>query len=321
MTKEESSAVLQSRRKALGRGLDALLGSRTVPTPPAALSGPTVSVLAPAAETGHNLRLVPIEAIEPNPNQPRKRIAAESLEGLAESIRRHGLLQAIIVTPVVRPGATGRFQLVAGERRWRAAQLAGLQALPALVKEARRDQSLELALIENLQREDLNPIEAALAFERLGREFGLKHEEIAERTGKDRATISNFLRLLKLPAEIQQLLQEDKLSVGHAKALLALASPQDQHRVAADVVAGGLSVRATEKIVSQILAAANNAAPAKKARKQREWDANIRAALQNLERALGTRVRLSGSPKMGKLVIEYYSPEDLMRIYDLILKS
>ncbi len=321
MTKEEPSAILHSRRKALGRGLDALLGSRTAPTTAAVGPGPAIPVSGPAVEPAKNFRLIPLEAIEPNPSQPRKRITSQSLEELAESIRTHGLLQPIIVTPVVRPGAAGRFQLVAGERRWRAAQLAGLQALPALVKEARKDQSLELALIENLQREDLNPIEAALAFERLGHEFGLKHEEIAHRTGKNRATITNFLRLLKLPAEVQQLLQEGKLSVGHAKALLALTSAQDQRRVAADVVAGDLSVRATEKIVSQILAAANNAAPARKARKQREWDANIRAALQNLERALGTRVRLSGSPKMGKLVIEYYSAEDLMRIYDLILKS
>jgi ParB family chromosome partitioning protein len=261
------------------------------------------------------LRRIPIEAIQPNPDQPRKRFSQQTLEELADSIRAHGLLQPIIVTPLRGAGAD-RFQLVAGERRWRAAQLAGLQLIPALVRDATRGQSLELALIENLQREDLNPMEAARVFERLVEDFGLKHEEIAQRTGKDRATITNFLRLLRLPAEVQELVSEGKLSTGHAKALLAIASPQEQRRLAKETVAKDLSVRVVEKLAAKL---AGGEAQSKQS-KEKQWDANIRSALADLERALGTRVRLQGSAKKGKLLIEYYSPEDLMRIYDAIVK-
>lgn len=314
MTNETSSELARPRRKVLGRGLGALLESRT-----AAVAEPPVPVAFPPAGSGDpepNLRHIVLDAIEPNPNQPRKKFPAESLEELADSIRAHGLLQPIIVTPLARFGAPVRYQLVAGERRWRAAQLAGLRTVPALVQETRKNESLELALIENLQREDLNPIEAAAAFQRLAQEFGLKHEEIAQRTGKDRATITNLLRLLRLPPEVQQLLAEGKLSAGHAKALLALDSAQDQRRLATYVVERGLSVRDIEKLVAR-----DKQAPAKKQAREKHWDANIRAALQDLERVLGTRVHLLGTPRKGKLQIEYYSQEDLMRIYDLILKS
>lgn len=314
MTNETSSELARPRRKVLGRGLGALLEART-----AAVAEPPVPVAFPstaAAEPEPTLRHIALDAIEPNPNQPRKKFPAESLEELADSIRAHGLLQPIIVTPIARFGAPVRYQLVAGERRWRAAQLAGLHTVAALVQETRKHESLELALIENLQREDLNPIEAAAAFQRLAQEFGLKHEEIAQRTGKDRATITNLLRLLRLPPEVQQLLAEGKLSAGHAKALLALDSAQDQRRLATYVVERGLSVRDIEKLVAR-----GNQAPAKKQAREKHWDANIRAALQDLERVLGTRVHLLGTPRKGKLQIEYYSQEDLMRIYDLILKS
>ncbi len=308
MTNETSSSVLtRPRRKVLGRGLSALLESRTA----AVVEAPSAAV-----ESESNLRHIPIEAIEPNPHQPRKKFSTESLEELAASIRAHGLLQPIIVTPVARFGAPDRFQLVAGERRWRAAQLAGRTAVPALVQETRKDESLELALIENLQREDLNPIEAAAAFQSLSQEFGLKHEEIAERTGKDRATITNLMRLLRLPPEVQQLLADGKLSVGHAKALLSLDSAQDQRKLATYVVSKELSVRDTEKLASR-----TNQPSARQQSKEKALDANIRAALQDLERALGTRVRLLGTARKGRLQIEYYSHEDLMRIYDLILKS
>lgn len=316
MSNEGSSASTPPRRKALGRGLNALLESRTAAAQPV----PTQAGAAPAVPAGQQLRQIPLEAIEPNPDQPRKKFAAESLEELAGSIRRHGLLQPIVVTPVLRPGAAGRFQLVAGERRWRAAQRAGLKTVPALVKETRRDQSLELALIENLQREDLNPVEAAGAFDRLAREFGLTHEEIAQRTGKDRATITNFVRLLKLPPQVLQLLADGKLTAGHAKALLGLDSAAEQQRLAELVAKDDLSVRATEKLVAHTTEAAKKQTLGE-VRQEKRVDPNIRAAVSELERLLGTRVRLAGTARKGRLVIEYYSPEDLMRIYDAIIKS
>jgi len=300
----EASPDTRPKRKALGQGLNALLGGRTAP---AAASG----AAPPSAQ-----RAIPIEAIGPNPRQPRRQFTRQSLEEMAESIRAHGLLQPIIVSPL--PGAApGRYQLIAGERRWRAAQLAGLHLIPALVREASPDQSLEMALVENLQREDLNAIEAAEAFDRLVAEFGLKHEEIARRTGKDRATITNLLRLLKLPAEVQELVRGGKLSGGHAKAVLSLASAEDQRHIATQIVADDLSVRAAERLVGRL--AAGQAQP-RKSKVQRP-DPNIRAALADLERLLGTRVRLTGGGKKGTLIFEYYSPQDLMRIYDAIVNQ
>jgi ParB family chromosome partitioning protein len=275
--------------------LNALLGARA----------------APAAASG--ARAIPVEAIGPNPRQPRRQFTRQSLEEMAESIRAHGLLQPIIVSPL--PGAAPeRYQLIAGERRWRAAQLAGLHLIPALVREATPDQSLEMALVENLQREDLNAIEAAQAFDRLVAEFGLKHEEIARRTGKDRVTITNLLRLLKLPAEVQELVRGGKLSGGHAKALLGLASAEEQRRAAAQLVAQDLSVRAAERLVGRLVA--GEAQPRKS--KVQRLDPNIRSALADLERLLGTRVRLTGGGRKGTLIFEYYSPKDLMRLYDAI---
>ena len=315
MANLELASSDRQRRKVLGRGLGALLESRTTtegpPSPPGIGLGPT-------ADAGPNLRQIPLEAIEPNPNQPRKKFPKSSLEELAESIRAHGLLQPIIVTPAGTPTAgRGRFQLVAGERRWRAAQLAGLRTVPALVEEVREEQSLELALVENLQREDLNPLEAATAFERLTREFGLKHEEVARRTGKDRATITNLIRLLKLPAEVQELLAEGQLSVGHAKALLGLTSADTQCWLASQIVSRDLSVRMAEKLVAKF-SKRGGIAPLKPP-KAKQWDANTRAALLELERALGTRVRLSGTPNKGALLIEFHSAKELMHLYDVIL--
>ena len=317
MANLELASSDRQRRKVLGRGLGALLESRTTtggpPSPPEIVPGPT-------ADAGPNLRQIPLEAIEPNPNQPRKKFPKSSLEELAESIRAHGLLQPILVTPVVTPtSAAGRFQLVAGERRWRAAQLAGLRTVPALVEEVRKEQSLELALVENLQREDLNPLEAATAFERLTREFGLKHEDVARRTGKDRATITNLIRLLKLPAEVQELLAEGKLSVGHAKALLGLTSADTQCWLADQIASRDLSVRMAEKLVAKFSKREGIAPP--KPPKAMQLDANTRAALLELERTLGTRVRLSGTPNKGALLIEYHSAKELMRLYDKILRQ
>lgn len=303
-------------RKALGRGLSALLESRTAPTAAPALPHPPDTV--PKRVAGKILLQLAVEAIEPNPDQPRKTFRPEHLKELADSIRAQGLLQPVIVTPIGPVETATRFQLVAGERRLRAARLAGLTLIPALVQEIPKNLSLEVALIENLQREDLNPIEAANAFGRLADEFDLTHEEIAQRTGKDRATITNFLRLLRLPAEVKILVSEGKLSMGHAKALLSLGSPDAQREVANLVIRRDLTVRAVEKLVQSHESPARKLAPKLEGK---NWDPNVRDALHELERRLGTKVQLRGTTKRGKLLIEYYSQEDLMRLYDMIMKQ
>lgn len=303
-------------RKALGRGLSALLESRTAPSgaPAAAATAPQRTEPLPNRVAGKTLLQVPVETIEPNPDQPRKTFSAEQLKELADSIRAQGLLQPILVTPIGPVGAAPRFQLVAGERRLRAAKLAGLATIAVLVQDVPKDLSLELALIENLQREDLNPIEAANAFARLADEFDLTHEDIAQRTGKDRATITNFLRLLRLPGEVQTLIGQGKLSTGHAKALLSLASLDAQRQAANVIVGRELSVRAAEKLVQSF-----GKKPVRKEDKKK-LDPNVRAAVDDLQRRLGTKVRLAGTARRGTLVIEYYSEKDLMRVYDLLMK-
>ena len=214
---------------------------------------------------------------------------------------------------LLRPGPGGKFEIVAGERRWRAARIAGLAAVPALVEEISDERLLEVALVENIQREDLNPMEMAHAFEQLMRDFSLTHEGIAQRTGKDRATITNFLRLLKLSAEIQLLIVEEKLSMGHAKALLGL-SPAVQKALALRIVAQALSVRAAERLAQKPGQKTSAAIPAPR-------DPNIRAAIQELERSLGTKVRIAeAAGGRGRIEIEYYSAEDLERLYSLLAR-
>jgi ParB family chromosome partitioning protein len=237
----------------------------------------------------------PIESISPNPYQPRATFDEEALAELAASIREKGLLQPI----VVRRAGDGRYELIAGERRLRAAQRAGLERIPILVRDANDSEALELALIENLQRENLNPVEEARAFQRLADEFGLGQEDIAQRVGKSRSTVTNSLRLLQLPSDVLAQLESGALSAGHARTLLGLDSTQAQAAVARDVLARRLSVRDTEQLVRQ------RARPA-------DSDAERRAVEANLARALGTRVHLrhnqSGS---GRIVIEYYSLAEL----------
>ena len=316
MTEKESPAA-RPQRKALGRGLDALLGARQpAAAPPAAGERRASPPFTQAEYAGY--RDLPLDVISPNPDQPRKNFDPQALAELAESIRQNGLIQPIIVTEA--PGSPGRFLIVAGERRWRAARLAELQLIPTIVKPVAPDLSLELALVENLQREDLNPVEAAVAFDRLVREFSLTHDEIARRTGKDRATITNFVRLLRLPTEVLQLVADGKVSLGHAKALLTVSSRDLQIRLANEIAGKDLSVRATEQLAARLAAAESAETPRSgQGRRQPRWDANVRAAVQDLERCLGTRVRLSGTAKKGRLVIEYYSEADLMRIYDAIV--
>ena len=291
MTMESASKPAQ--RKALGRGISALLeGREPSPTP------------------ASSVRLIPVDQIQPNPYQPRRAFHPERLNELAASVQANGLVQPVLL----RPMADGKFQIVAGERRWRAARIAGLATIPALVEEIPDHRVLEVALVENIQREDLNPIEMAHAFEMLAREFALTHEEIARRTGKDRTTITNFLRLLKLPPEVQQMLAEEKLSMGHARALLALPTAAEQRAAALRITAQGLSVRAAERMVGKGMGKSRGAVG-------ETPDPNTRAAIQEMERALGTRVRIMESAAgRGKIEIEFYSPDDLQRIYSIIVR-
>jgi ParB family chromosome partitioning protein len=280
-------------RKALGRGLDALL--RTVETTTAGLAE------------------IAVDQIDANPFQPRRTFAADKLKELADSIRASGLVQ-----PVLLRRAGDRYQLIAGERRWRAARQAGLAAVPAVVRDIGDRDALELALTENLLREELNPVEAALGYAALQQKHGLSHEEIAAHLGLDRSTVTNTLRLLRLPPEVQEMISEGKISAGHARALLGLESAEAQLKLALSIVKQGLSVRQVETFV-----ALRGAKPEKKAgaTEPPKLDANVRAAILEMERTLGTRVKLHGNEKRGRIEISYFSEEDLNRIYDWIVKK
>ena len=278
-------------RKALGQGLNALL--RTVET------------------TTTGLAEVAVDQIDANPFQPRRTFAADKLKELADSVRASGVVQ-----PVLLRRADGRYQLIAGERRWRAARQAGLTTIPAVVREIGDRDALELALTENLLREDLNQIEAAQGYTLLQQKHGLSHEEIAERLGLDRSTVTNTLRLLRLPPEVQQMIAEGAISAGHARALLGLESAAAQLQLANLVVKQGLSVRQVENLV-----ALRGSKPLKEeASEAPKLDPNVRAAVLEMERTLGTRVKVQGDEKRGKIEISYFSAEDLNRIYEWIVK-
>lgn len=287
-------------RRVLGKGLSALMPART------------------GAETSHGLdpvrplTEVKTELIDPNPTQPRTNFRADRLEELAQSIRANGIIQPIIVRRT-----DDRFELVAGERRWRAAKLAGLATVPVVVQDFAPERLLELALIENIQREDLNPIETAHAFDRLVREMGLTHEEIGRRTGKDRSSIANSIRLLKLPEPVQQLVAEGRLPMGQARALLALPEGKDQVAIAEKAAAQSMSTRQVEALVRQMTEPRQRKSDASKTSLE---DPNVKAAVFELERALGTRVRIIPAGEVhGKIEIDYFSQDDLHRIYSLIV--
>lgn len=284
-----------SKRQALGRGLAALL-----PRPP--------------EETGREWAEVGIDDIEPNPQQPRQRIEATQLQSLAASLARQGVMQPLLVR---RAGE--RYQLIAGERRWRAARVAGLARVPVVIREAKDQELLELALIENLQREDLNPMEEAAAYRRLMTELGLSQEQIAERVGKDRTTVANLVRLLKLPGPVRDALAREELSPGHARPLLALPGAEAQIRIARQVVEKGLSVREVERRV-RIETEARTAA-ASKASGLPAIDPNTRAAEDRLRAALGTRVRILRRGQGGSVEIVFYSEDELQRIYEILLRG
>jgi ParB family chromosome partitioning protein len=278
-------------RKALGRGLGALLSSDS-----------TIDLGAEPSE-------VELDSIVPGPMQPRTHFDEASLESLAESIRSHGIVQPLLV----RRRGEG-YELIAGERRWRAAKLAGITRVPIVVKEVPDESLLEIALIENIQRENLNPIEEALAYKKLIETVGLTQESLASRVGRDRSYITNYLRLLKLTDDIQQLVKEGRLSTGHARALLALSHPDLQRRISRQIIDGGLSVRATEQLVQR----ASEEKPARRA--PPPVDPNIKAAETKLRRALGTQVKiLQAADGKGKLEISFFNTQDLDRIYNLLV--
>ena len=297
-----SAATSGDKRRALGRGLESLLPSRPKPTVD------IEAAAAPAATAGKPLE-IPVHFIDRNPFQTRSSFDEEKLNELAKSIAASGVVQPIIV----RAGANGRYSLITGERRWLASQRAGKATIPAVVREVSDEQAMEMTIVENLQRADLNPIEQAHAYQRLGQEFQLTQEQMAERTGKDRASVANFLRLLKLPAEVQKHVESGELTFGHARALLAL--PAEQIAAAAmKVLALHLSVRSTEKYVQGLLNPENAAKPAPVAR---VVDPNVREAEDKLRRSLGLKVTIEDKKGRGKVIIEYAGVDD----FDAILTA
>jgi ParB family chromosome partitioning protein len=249
---------------------------------------------------------VEIEAVLPNPLQPRLKFNPESIEELAQSIKESGVIQPIVVVP-----EGDNYKIIVGERRWRAAQKAGLRKIPALVRSIPKEKQLEVSLVENLQRENLNPLEVALVFQRLMEELGFTQEEVADRVGKDRSSVANYLRLLHLPQPVQEYVSEDKLSMGHARALAALEDADAQVALAHVIVRKNLSVRDVERIVSR---AKKKTAPIRKP----EFDPDLRSVEEDLVRILGTKVTISGNRKRGTIKVLYYSLDDLNRIYDKV---
>jgi ParB family chromosome partitioning protein len=277
------------KRTGLGRGLEALI---------------------PVGEPPPGLQQVPVDAIRPNPMQPRSGLDSEALDELAASIQEHGLIQPLVVTTP----APGEYQLIAGERRLEAARIAGLTHVPVLVKEATPQQVLELALVENIQRADLKPLEEASAYRQLIDEFGLTQEAVAERVGKSRATVANAVRLLRLPAPIKTALADGRISEGHARALLGLDDEQQQLGILITILRRGLNVRQTEELVRRMLAPPPEEAPAARP------SIALRALEEDFRRALGTKVQLQRNRKgQGRLVIHFYSEEELQTIYDAIV--
>jgi ParB family chromosome partitioning protein len=306
-----------TKKKRLGRGLDALLSQSSARAQEA--GGDT-----PAGESD-TLREIPVDLLQRGRYQPRTDMRQESLEDLADSIRAQGVVQPIVVRPLGESrgqttGATGgaetRYEIVAGERRWRAAQIAGLDAIPAVVRQIPDEAAVAMALIENIQREDLNPLEEALALSRLIAEFDMTHQQAAEAVGRSRAAVSNLLRLLELGEEVKKLVEARQLEMGHARALLALSDPAAQLEAARRVVKGQLSVRATEQLVQKLNAPARKASAGKS---KKPVDPDIRRLESEVAERLGARVELDhGSGGKGRLVIRYNSLDELEGILEHI---
>ena len=290
---------MDPKRRALGKGLDSLL--------------PRVQVapIAAAESEGGKPREIPLDQIDRNPFQTRSHIAEEQLSELAASIEANGVVQPILV----RPQPNGRFQLIAGERRWRASQLAGKQTIPAILRQVSDEQAMEITIVENLQRADLNPMEQARAFERLSREFHMTQEQMAVRTGKDRASVANFLRLLKLPTSVQTRVEKGELSFGHARTLLAFEHHEEMEKAAQRIAALSLSVRQTETYVQGLLHPERIAK--KEPKPEVPVDPNVKEVQDQLQRALGLKVLIEDHNGRGKVIIEYGKLED----FDTLLEQ
>lgn len=277
--------------------------------------GPSVlSLLSAEGSTkGLGVRHVPVDRIEPNPNQPRTVFEQSALDELAASVREHGILQPVLIRPF---GGPNRYQLVAGERRWRAAQAAGLKRIPAIVRDLEGGRSLEVALVENIQRKELNAMEEAHAYRVLAEDFGISHELIAKRVGKDRATISNTLRLLKLPDSVQQMVSEGKLSAGQARALLPLEG-KTIGEIALRVVREGLNVRRVEELVKRLMTHRVKT----RALGPPSDDLFVKSAAEKLQRALLTKVTIEQAGASGRICIHYHSADELTRLYDQLIRA
>ena len=296
-----STTTTSGPRKALGRGLESLLPS----TRPAEPVGPIVL-------SGQSVRDLPVSEIDPNPYQTRTHFDEQALNELAASILVNGIVQPIVVRP-----HEGRFQLIAGERRWRAAKKVGREFIPALIKQVSNEQAMEMTIVENLQREGLNPMEEARAFDRLSREFNLTQEQMSQRTGRERTSIANLLRFLRLPEQVQQSLEKGDLTAGHAKVLLMLETPEAILSTAQKIRASSLSVRQTEELVHRLLAP-QDGQNSSDAKPKPAADPNVRAAQEEMQRALGVRVTIRDNKGKGKIVIEYASLEDFDRVVEAL---
>jgi ParB family chromosome partitioning protein len=285
---------MKPRKSGLGRGLDALIPGSENPPPSSGIVN------------------IPIQNIVPNPRQPRTRMDTEELSDLSDSIREHGVIQPIIVS---YDDSLSQFILIAGERRWMAAKQAGFEEIPAIVREVSEQQRIELALIENVQRSDLSPLETAEAYRQLSDEFGLSHEQISMQVGKSRASVTNTLRLLKLPDDVKNALAEKKISEGHARSLLSLPAPQAQSAVLQTILAKDLSVRQTELLVRKLTGEKPYSA------KKLERAPEIIELEDRLRTRLGTRVKVNQYRKGGTVVIHYFSPEELDSILAILLES
>jgi ParB family chromosome partitioning protein len=293
-----TTAAIDPKRRALGKGLDSLL--------------PRVQAPAVAADAeGGKPREIPLDQIDRNPFQTRSNLNEEQLAELAASIAANGVVQPVLV----RPLPNGRFQLIAGERRWRASQLAGKTTVPAFLRQVSDEQAMEITIVENLQRTDLNPMEQARAFDRLSREFHMTQEQMAQRTGKDRTTVANFLRLLRLPSTVQARVESGELSFGHARTLLAFEHAEEMEKAAQRIAKYSLSVRQTENYVTGLLH------PEKSAKKDHKTepaiDPNVREVQERLQRALGLKVHIEDHNGHGKVIIEYARLED----FDTLLEQ
>lgn len=289
------------KKKGLGRGLDALFANSEIDTQEISISKTDENI-----EKG--ISYININDIKPNENQPRKTFNEEKIEELADSIKEHGLIQPV----VLRKSGKG-YEIVAGERRWRACRKAGLKEIPCIIKDINDEENMLIAIIENMQREDLNPVEEAEGLNQMIEVFGMTQEQVSKSVGKSRPYITNALRLLKLPEEIRQMLSEGKLSTGHARAIAGVESKAKQIKIAEQVVANELSVRETEKLTKE------EKTPAKRpAKRKAEKNADVKRVEEDLKLVLGTKVNLEQKGKKGKIEIEYYSREELERLIELL---